>query len=284
MKEEEEKFGDIFEDAKDEIDEVIDSLQNDLAGVEGDDLPEDDIFGIEEEDVKPSERDDAPEFDFDDDDDDGDLDDDFGFGGDDDDDDDDDVFEDEEEEEIEEEPEESLEESFKKFVKSYREHKYHRTGSKKFTESEFNKLKKAFKEQLKETKVPAKTPAKKPVKKVTECEGKDTEVVSGETIEIEESVKKPSKEGFKKYVESYKTYKNSKKGTTKITESELVDLKKKYLAKFTQGDFRTLVANYKAYKESIGLDTTCNDKEIKKLKEEFKKNPSIKEAQANYKE
>jgi hypothetical protein len=130
MREEEEaKFGDLFDDAKDDIEDIIDSLQDEIGG----DLPEDDVF---EDDVRPSERKDAPDFDFDDDEDD----DDFDLEDDDDDDDDDD----------EDEKEEELEESFKKFVKAFREHKFHRTGSKKFTETEFKKLKIAFKEQLKE--------------------------------------------------------------------------------------------------------------------------------------
>jgi len=91
----------------------------------------------------------------------------------------------------------------------------------------------------------------------------------------------PTKEGFRKYVEAYKAYKRQTKGTTKLNETELVALKKKYLSKFKEqkpGTFEKLVENYKKYKKAKGLSEAVSYGELKTLKAAFKKNPRIREA------
>jgi hypothetical protein len=95
--------------------------------------------------------------------------------------------------------------------------------------------------------------------------------------------KGPTKAGFQKYLEQFRAYKKQTKGVSKITESEFVGLKKKYLAKFNEGKakagtFEKLVENYKKYKKAKGLGEAVSYGELKTLKTAFKKNPKIREA------
>jgi len=94
---------------------------------------------------------------------------------------------------------------------------------------------------------------------------------------------KPTKEGFQKYVEAYKSYKRKEKGNSKLTEKELSNLKARYLSKFKestvgQGSFEKLLENYKTYKKAANKGGKISYKEMKVLKEAFKKNPKLKEA------
>jgi hypothetical protein len=89
---------------------------------------------------------------------------------------------------------------------------------------------------------------------------------------------KPTREGFKRYVENFRKYKASKKLGDKLTEDEFGKLKEKYLDKFKTGSFETLVENFKKYKKAKGLKETVSYRELKTLKDAFKKNPKLKEA------
>jgi hypothetical protein len=96
----------------------------------------------------------------------------------------------------------------------------------------------------------------------------------GDDFDLEES-KKPTKAGFKKFVEEYRKYKFGKTKSRKISEKELASLKVKYLGSLKEAAkpktaFAKLVEEYRAYKFKKTGSKKISEKEVASLKRKIK--------------